>query len=819
MEEYTYSDEEGEYGAVDTTAGISEDDNTLRPVREWMRTCGNSSSLYSREDEDGDEDEDAVTIIKYKTKPETRGLELVDDLVDVDYFTMERELQACENEEEVLEVILWKKWDTFARYVGEALEIREHRVIFYLYLGALMDTEMRRVVEEQTANRGEFSLALNQSAIVDIIETIDEWYGDYFSATTGTTAGLSEGSRGGVSADITADDLMEEEESAIRELLTLLTIRTRLFFLAHCEKWLSDETRGSDIKELYDLMEYGEEGGCLVDVETPILKYDVDTFVKACDALYRSWQELPFSRGLLRYIELLKARFASLSAIIFNNFRTLNVEAYRTTIKGDDDDNSKVMVHVNKEFIIRCNDTLENVERSLISFQTLLSWLGRVVPTPYPYNIPVEAPPRVGDGDNGGGGGGGGGEDEGEDARMVGSSKELFVCFSEWVMDYTNSKHTSRDQFIMKNFRKKIIAELVRPGEFSQYRQKYPLGDPNATNIISKLRPKDMDRYRQHIIGSTIPEMIQSTSDAVGMVTGRNELSVACLEYFCNEIEHTRIAWSSWVVRSFDARPSLLCGKTCFPVIIQTVGGYSVWCPWYSYLVGHREEEEEEEYDSPTMRKRTMNSRKHNKLYSVLCFHEAVHLACVLMVRHYGEIFEAMERKHSASSTRTSANIAMEVSDMYFQAQCILVNVFGGACLQDDIFEKVIGSTGLWDDGPYVAKTFDPKVHIDAILTKRGTRGGSNNNNNNNNSNNISAFVIKRAQRAFEEAEEKRRKKHYERVRSIVVPPILEAKQLFAGMFGDDDDDEDIHERMEQDKERLLMGKGVIEGGIIHVKL
>ena len=707
-----------------TTYGISDETNILRPITQWTRHW---KRVNEGDDSEIEEDDGSLpTTIKYLARPETRGIGLVSELQNVNNISRKRELRACETDEEIYQVKAWKKWDVFANHVEDALEIREHRVVFYIHLGTLMDEEMTRIIQHNHNNTTEMSL--NQEAIIDIISAIDDWYSKYFSAVTGTSFALSGGNRGGVSSDISGDDLMEEEESAKKELLNLWNLRTRLFFLAYSNKWLTDKTKGEDIVELYDLIKYGEEGGCLVDVKTCILGYDLRTMIRACEALYRCWTELPFSRGLLRYVELLKARYASLGAVIFSDDNTLNVAEWRTAYTKDD----QTFYHVNQSFVVKCNDTLGNVERSMIAFQRLLSELGRVAPTPHPYNTPLTM----------------------EIQQDAVSSKEMHSCFSDWVCEYTSA---SRGEFIQKNFRKYIIAELVRPGEYSEYRQKNPLGDPNATNIISKLRPNDMDRFRMHITGAPIKDLIQSTSDAVGMITARNELSIASLEYFCSESSITRIEWSSCFVRKVGAKASLLKGKTCFPIIIQTsTGGYVVWCPWMQYMPRRH---------SNKRRKRAFGGTC--RMYSILRFHEAFHLMCVLMVRHYRDIWSALVRKHSSSSTRTPKNIASEVTVMYEQARRVLVHVYGGCGLDEDLFHIIM--KGLdYDGGPYRASEFDR----DAFVSDQPH-------------NNISAYIITRAQKEFNAKEDDRRRKHYEHIRSLYIPPVLEEVELFPELFSD----------------------------------
>jgi hypothetical protein len=733
MNEY---DEEG-YNIEEecgTTHRISEEKNILRSIKEWTRHWKRVN-----EGDDSEIEEEQIlsppATIKYLARPETRGIGLVADLERVNRISRERELMACENDEEIYQVKAWKKWDVFANHVEAALETREHRVIFYMHLGTLMDEEMRRIVRN---NANTTENALNQEAILDIIYTVDKWYSNYFSATTGTSVVLSGGSRGGVSSDISADDLMEEEESAKKELLNLWNLRTRLFFLAYPNKWLTDQTKGEDIVELHDLLKYGEEGGCLVDVKTPVLSFDLQTMILACEALYRCWAELPFSRGLLRYVELLKARYAALGAVMFSDMNTLNVPEWRTTYTQGD----QTFYHVNQAYVVKCNATLGNVERAMIDFQSLLSDLGRVSPTPMPYNMPLTMNLPQG---------------------HV-TSKELHRCFSDWVCEYTEA---SRGEFIQKTFRKYIIAELVRSGEYSEYRQKNPLGDPNATNIISKLRPNDMDRFRKHITGASLKELIRSTSDAVGMITARNELALASLEYFCVETSITRIEWSTWFTRKNGAKASSLKGKSCFPMVIQTcTGGYVVWCPWMQYL--------------PRRQRRSLKRRKQAftgvcRLYSILNFHEAFHLACALMIRHYRDIWNAMVCKHSSSSTRTPKNIASEVTMMYEQARRVLVHIYGGCALDDHLFKRIM--KGLDYDGePFRARIFDRDVYLESqkSLTHR----------------NVSPYELQCAQRDFESKEENRRRKHYDKIRALYIHPVLEEVELFPELFSEETLDE-----------------------------
>jgi hypothetical protein len=696
-----------------TTSGIC--GHTLRHVEAWEHHWNKGAANPAN-------DNSGTTVISYMTKPETRGLALVSNLAKIDVLSLGRELSTCETEEEAEELKLWKKWDVFADHAQDAMESREHRVVFYIHLGLLMDEELHRVVRHSFDDQ---PVMLNQEAILDIIFSVDEWYSEYFSSVTGTSASLSGGSRGGVSANISADDLDEEESSAKQELNNLWNLRTRLFFLGHVNKWLQDKTRGIDIEELHDLLKYGEEGGCLVDTKTRVLGYDVKTLTLACSSLYRCWTELSFSKGLLQYVELLKARCASLSAVMFSDTDTLNVSDFRTTIVSE----GETLYHVNQRFVSKCHETLGNVDRCLVGFRRLLDSLGRLAKVPSLYNAPFGQ----------------------ESLDGTTSSLDLHICFAEWVCEYAKG---SRGDFVMKNFRKHIIAELVRPGEYSEYREKNPLGDPNATNIISKLRPNDMDKIRKHITGSTIPTIIQSTSDAVGMVTARSELAIVALAYFCDETSIIRMEWSEWLVRRGGAKASLLLGKTCFPIMIQTVGGYAVWCPWTQY----------------GSRKRKRGS--HCKLYSVLRFHEAFHLTCTLVIRHYRDIFEAITNKYQGSSTQTPKSIATQITNVYCQARNVLVHVFGCCGLDKDIHDRIMSDLGDGEWELYKKREFDEKAFL---ARKKGSTS-------------VRTHAIQKEREVFDKKEFARRTAHYDAVRSVHIPPTMSAPELFPDLYEKTDD-------------------------------
>jgi hypothetical protein len=718
-----------------------------RPLNEWNKKYGSKPPPPP----------EVSRVISFLPKPETRGFNIDEDLEEIDEIV--ESMKTCETESERTQLKAWKRWDVMMEHAQDAMQARVHRAKFFHHLNELTDSEIERIVHNDEP------YAVNTDAIVRVSEDIESWYHKEYNEVTGTTRSLS----GCVdSGDDSFNDLSEEEKSVGKEVLCVWVLRGRLLFLSRHDYWMSCDTRGKDIKDLHNMFQYGVEGGCLVDESAPILGYDMRTLVMAGDSLYRCWTELPFSKGVVEYIDLLRVRCATISSVMFPiGSDTLN-RPDMCSVCGECE-------HTNMTFIEWSLSTLGNVDRCMVAFKTLLTRMGRIAPTPWPYGRPFGMVERQ--------------EGHSEEEETAKSSMLLFKCFRDWISDFCN---TTRADSIRKKFNKHIVEEFVRPGEYSVYRKKYPMGDPNATNIVSKLRPNDIDRMRSQITGSKLQTIMSNDTDAVGFVTARNEIAIAALEYFCAENVSLDFVWNGgWLVRKALAKWTYLKrSSSVFPKIIQTVGGFLVWCPWVATLKGKwdffdeilsssRERRGESGYKIGLHIRQLMSKVPKNRvrkilgcnqtcIFSALHLHEALHLACVLNVKHNREIAAALVMKSTSydGEVRLRKPIRVlleEVTKVYLQARTVLVKIFGGCNLEPKVWNAVMC------DGVVATTTRPIRKYVRARFDHEKFSGQYD-------------HVVRRERKAFEEEEEERMKAYFERARRLKVPSVVEWSALFPDM-------------------------------------
>ncbi len=460
------------------------------------------------------------------------------------------------------------KWEGFVKIVGKKLpESSHHRAEVYSVLNDLLDeallVEMNRLALHGGAYRqDEFSEyeedwwtqqeTLEARYCVQIVnQLLCGYYWNYRQVMKSVLIGKQKG----------AGSLMPDEE----EILPLWISIVRCEAFTGMEN-TSDRTAGAQLEALRKLMETGSGGGCLVDLHTPILGYTQSTLFRAIESLYTNWRELEVTPDLLHYISLLFLRYSILSVSMFMDQTVVDredmtdVEAlppdYRNQL-GDDDValESTEMYRVNEKFFLEGEAILGSMERERTTYQMLVNLTGGA----YRHQCEEEADTDV--------------------------CKRLLDAYKAWAVGYMNGPRATA---ILDHFRQDLLGEMIRPGERERFRVRWPYRDPNDTNVVSRLRPKDIERYRKFLMSAAHETIIQGDQDFSGLHTGRNELSRSILRYFTEEALQTTRLDDFYIRRRVLANPEEVAEfgwEPCPAVIIQTLGCYMVWFPWKNAAV------------------------------------------------------------------------------------------------------------------------------------------------------------------------------------------------------------------------------------------
>jgi hypothetical protein len=351
--------------------------------------------------------------------------------------------------------------------------------------------------------------------------------------------------------------IMPDEE----EILPLWINIVRCEALSGMDEYVNERITGARLDSLRKLMEKGSGGGCLVDLYTPILSYAQSTLVRAIESLYTNWRELEATADLLTYISLLFLRYSVLSVSMFTDQSVLDredmtdVEAlpaeYRDQLGKDDAAvEATEMYRVNEKFFIEGEAILGSMDRERTTYQMLVNQTrGR-----YQHQCVEEA------------------DDE--------TCARLLDAYKRWAVPYMDGPRATA---ILEHFRGGLLGEMIRPGERERFRVRWPYRDPNDTNVVSRLRPKDIERYRKVLMSAAPEAIIRGKQDFSGMHTGRNELARSILRYFTEETLQTTRLDNFYVRRRALTDPEEVAEfgwDPCPAVIIQTLGCYMVWFPW-----------------------------------------------------------------------------------------------------------------------------------------------------------------------------------------------------------------------------------------------
>ncbi len=365
-------------------------------------------------------------------------------------------------------------------------------------------------------------------------------------------------------------------------------IRTHAFvFMEHC---FTCKTSGEQLPALSRLIETGSDGGCLVDLHTPVMDYPLTLLFKAIESLHVGWRELQYSEDLWTYVNLLFSRYAILSVSMFTDRSSLDREdmidveelteeehGYQRELKkkmkelsggtrienkkeeeykGEVDEVDVIALEaegqyrVNETFFEQGDAVLGSIKRELMTHLMLVDFTqGKYLEV-----SPEEADSR-------------------ERERLLGA-------YRDWAVQYVEG---ARATAILQLFRDNLVGELVRPGERERFRMRWPTRDPNDTNIVSRLRPKDIERYRKNLMEASMKDVIMGTKDFNGMHTGRNELAFSVIRYYTEECLDSSRLDGLFIRRRGLSDPEdikEIGWDPVPPVIVQSLGCYMVWCPW-----------------------------------------------------------------------------------------------------------------------------------------------------------------------------------------------------------------------------------------------
>lgn len=371
------------------------------------------------------------------------------------------------------------------------------------------------------------------------------------------------------------------------EIMPLWINIIRLHAFVHLDRYFCNKTSGSGLPELLRLMQKGTTGGCLVDLFVPIVDYPLTTLFKAIESLYTAWRELQFTQDLEMYFNLLFLRYCILSITVFTDtvvldrpdmiqeeelpeeFHTQQInlrkkveknkhgtQVYDKNKTNDEEDidyallEATAQYRVNEKFMQEGEAILGSMKRELMTHRMLISLT--------------------------------------EGCYMYQSSEEvdqslflpLMNSYKAWAVAYTDGPRATS---IIQHFRDNLIGQMIRPGERERFRIKFPIREANATNVVSRLRPKDIERYRERLLNASVNKIIMGEEDFSGMHTGRNELAYAILRYYTEEqLESTRLEGLFLRKESLvDPNDVVEFGWDPTPaVIIQSLGCYIVWFPW-----------------------------------------------------------------------------------------------------------------------------------------------------------------------------------------------------------------------------------------------
>lgn len=513
------------------------------------------------------------------------------------------------------------RWKALESIVIKLPESPMHRAKVYETLNGMLDVAMEHEMNRMALHRGQYDDERVRSSALFVnirhgVEEMEEelvWTKEEASSTRISIKNLFE-----VYLDFYWDnrDIMRSSSVAranssngtnVRqamlpgedEIQPLWLILIRLHAFGVIDRWFECKTAGRHLKHLYKLIATGSDGGCLVDTSTPILEYPLSTLFKAIESLYAGWRELQYSGDLETYVDLLFSRYAIFSISTFTDQSKLDrddmvdveeltpeehfeQESLRKQLeenatggtrvnsrKGifeeeEEDSDGEIDVvaleaqgryRINSVFLDDGEAVLGSIKRELVTHNMLISLTeGKYTP------ITLEE-------------------------SNVAQIEPLMAAFKRWATDYIDAVRSSS---IVDQFRSNLPGQLVRPGERERFQKRYPFRDPNDTNVVSYLRPRDIERYRNKLMQAAPADIINGIEDFEGMHTGRNEFAFAIIRYYTEEqLESSRMD-GLFIRRNGLTNPEDVAslGDTPLPpVILQTLGCYMVWCPWNNSAV------------------------------------------------------------------------------------------------------------------------------------------------------------------------------------------------------------------------------------------
>src|SRR6056297_192671 len=622
------------------------------------------------EHDDYDKNDSQMTeqLIEYERKPEDKYI-----LFDEEFKLLKKDMKTkqkkgtFESETEFIDYYQMKKWQILSCYCEDSMISRFHRSKFMKKLYKTIRYDIIRIMNDyvnggspSTKEKYKSNVVIWEDQMKKVFVHICKWNFSEFSLLYGTSKRYANFVNN--ASDGKLDDIVEEKECFKRENLCFWICYNYLFFVLGAKKWLFCQTKGKDLKTLFYLFSYSEDGGCLLSHNIPIIRYSQSIFIQSCELLYRYLPELVYNKDIKDYVEVLKIRFSMLSMTKFpEGYQKDTFDMEGMYEKGPDQ-----KYQVSMAFIHKSLETLQNIDRTICHYEYTCNSLGISDKAGILYNALIISENRAIKSI----------ESVLKELKDTSVSKVcleipsevygnmLFQVFQNWCKTYLSGY---RQNYIIPRFRQQIYNEWVRPGEYLAFIDRWPLKEANGRNIVSSIRPGDIDRLHPIVLTKKPDEVILNNKNCVGMIQSKNLASCLMIEYFFTENTSNSINWTNvykgYIESDVESIRKEAIGEPC---IIKTFCGYLVYCPWIdlSYL--------------GISKKKSRNYIPKGTVYNFLRFHEAYHFWCMRILQDYKKIAAFSIKKYKHSNTKTPKKLARRFFEFYMIARTSILRLFRG---------------------------------------------------------------------------------------------------------------------------------------------
>lgn len=295
-------------------------------------------------------------------------------------------------------------------------------------------------------------------------------------------------------------------------------IRSRLFLLKDYGSWIQNQEKAQELVPDTILV---------YDHAPAVMQYDLSACTEAMELLLASWREIQLNEKVIQYVRVLKARAVAYSCFALDDKRRLNRPDMVAAAAN----------HVNLAFFRRCNHTFTSLEREIRAF----------------WDVSAAATTT-------------------ETSVWIGRETEAWDRVHKWALEILESP---RGHSITDRFRTEILRWMVRAGEKTLFKERWPHKDPNPRNIVSRLRREDINRYGDLFLVRSAQVILdrdpKTDEDVPDYCVARNELIREIVRFMCDEDGNHRLSL---------VRPEEVCqgiwdrSRDC---VLQIGGSFFVW--------------------------------------------------------------------------------------------------------------------------------------------------------------------------------------------------------------------------------------------------